>query len=96
MEISNSNNYMRFMKDDTDHLNMNYSYKEYEQGYRYTILTPENNGETIQPISHWGEFLNISEARTRTMEILDKCLDSENLDKINSTKLMRIMEVYRR
>ena len=96
MEISNPNNYMRFMKEDTDHLNMNYSYKEYEQGYRYTILTPENNGETIQPISHWGEFLNISDARATTMEILDNCLSNNyNLNNLKASNLMRIMEVYR-
>ena len=96
MEIRNPDNYMRFMKEDTDHLNMNYSYKEYEQGYRYTILTPENNGETIQPVSHWGEFCNVHDARAMVMHMLDKCLDTENLDNINATKLMRYMEVYRR
>ena len=91
MEIANNENYMRFMKEDTDHLNINYSYKEYEQGYRYTILTPKDNGRTNEPVSHWGEFKELSDAKKSVMLILDNLLSGQTLNK----PIEYMQEVYR-
>ena len=91
MEIADHDNYMRFMKEDTNHLNLNYPYKEYEQGYRYTILTPKDNGRTIEPVSHWGEFEELSDAKKSVMLILDNLLSGQTLNK----PIEYMQEVYR-
>tara|TARA_R110002012_G_scaffold236058_3_gene409786 strand:+ start:196 stop:753 length:558 start_codon:yes stop_codon:yes gene_type:complete len=96
--IQNFNNqidYKRHFKEDVYFNNNTYSYKDYEQVYRYTILAPFNTqGELplIEPLTNWGEYRELKKARQHLYTMVDHLLDAPLL--INSSdKLKRYLYI---